>query len=61
MVELSAPAEAGETVVITRDDQPIAELKPSKRRPIGLCEGEFEVPDDFDEPLPNIVSLFEGE
>ena len=22
-----------------------------KLRPWGLCEGEFEVPDDFDEPL----------
>ncbi|BAW97619.1 hypothetical protein NIES970_25730 [[Synechococcus] sp. NIES-970] len=23
-----------------------------KLRPFGLCEGEFIVPDDFDEPLP---------
>jgi hypothetical protein len=31
-------------------------------RPYGLCEGEFSVPDDFDEPLPeHIISEFEGE
>jgi len=34
----------------------------SKRlRPFGLCAGEFTVPDDFDEPLPeNIIQEFEG-
>ena len=31
-----------------------------KARPFGLCAGEFVVPDDFDEPLPEIVELFEG-
>ncbi|HEY53604.1 MAG TPA: type II toxin-antitoxin system Phd/YefM family antitoxin [Caldilineae bacterium] len=30
-------------------------------RPFGLCAGEFAVPDDFDEPLPeDILSSFEG-
>jgi hypothetical protein len=30
-------------------------------RPFGLCAGEFTVPDDFDEPLPEeILSAFEG-
>jgi hypothetical protein len=30
-------------------------------RPIGLCAGEFVVPDDFDAPLPeDILSAFEG-
>ncbi len=30
-------------------------------RPYGLCEGDFVVPDDFDEPLPeNILQDFEG-
>jgi hypothetical protein len=29
-------------------------------RPIGLCKGEFVVPEDFDEPLPDdVLSLFE--
>ncbi len=58
-------AEAGVTVVITQADKPIAELRPistsSKQlRPFGLCAGEFIVPDDFDDPLPEeILSAFE--
>ncbi|NEO34182.1 MAG: type II toxin-antitoxin system Phd/YefM family antitoxin [Symploca sp. SIO3C6] len=57
--------EAGETVVIVRFNQPIAELRPlgsSKQlRPFGLCAGEFRTPDDFDAPLPqDILSSFEG-
>ncbi len=30
-------------------------------RPIGLCAGEFVVPDDFDAPLPDwLLDAFEG-
>ncbi len=30
-----------------------------KQRPFGLCKGEFVVPDDFNEPLPDeILDLF---
>jgi hypothetical protein len=33
----------------------------NKLRPSGLCKGEFVVPDDFNEPLPDeILALFEG-
>ncbi|MGE0083382.1 MAG: type II toxin-antitoxin system Phd/YefM family antitoxin [Desulfococcaceae bacterium] len=58
--------DVGETLLILQEDKPIAELKPvsdSKTlRPFGLCEGEFTVPDDFDEPLPeNIIKEFEGQ
>jgi antitoxin (DNA-binding transcriptional repressor) of toxin-antitoxin stability system len=57
--------EAGETFVILQADKAIAELRPissSKQlRPFGLCSGEFTVPDDFDELLPEeILSAFEG-
>jgi antitoxin (DNA-binding transcriptional repressor) of toxin-antitoxin stability system len=57
--------EAGETLVIVRDNQAIAELRPiaSRKtlRPFGLCAGEFIVPDDFDAPLPeDILNAFEG-
>lgn len=58
--------EAGETIIVVRADKPLAEIKPvgsgSKApRPAGLCAGEFMVPDDFDEPLPeDILSQFEG-
>ena len=57
--------EAGETLVIVRSSQPIAELRPIARskqlRPFGLCAGEFIVPDDFDAPLPeDLLNAFEG-
>ncbi|MGG6263827.1 type II toxin-antitoxin system Phd/YefM family antitoxin [Leptolyngbya sp. AN03gr2] len=56
--------EAGETLMIVREDLAIAELKPVQKqlRPFGLCAGEFTVPDDFDAPLPeDILSAFEGQ
>jgi hypothetical protein len=35
--------------------------QPPKRRPSGLCAGEFVFPDDFDDPLPqSILNTFEG-
>ncbi|MEO1147318.1 MAG: type II toxin-antitoxin system Phd/YefM family antitoxin [Cyanobacteria bacterium J06638_22] len=57
--------ETGETLIIFRSDQPIAELKPIAKnqqlRPFGLCAGEFTAPDDFDAPLPDdLLSAFEG-
>ncbi|MEE3715947.1 DUF2281 domain-containing protein [Tumidithrix elongata RA019] len=58
--------EAGKTFVILRADKAIAELRPlssngKQLRPFGLCAGEFTVPDDFDESLPEeILSAFEG-
>jgi antitoxin (DNA-binding transcriptional repressor) of toxin-antitoxin stability system len=57
--------EAGETLVILRSNQPIAELRPivttKQLRPFGLCAGEFIVPDDFDAPLPeDILNTFDG-
>ncbi len=33
----------------------ILEPEVAQPRPFGLCKGEFRVPDDFDEPLPNAV------
>lgn len=57
--------EAGETLVIVENGKAIAELKPIANdkplRPFGLCAGEFTVPDDFDDPLPEeLLSAFEG-
>lgn len=46
---------AGEEVVIARAGKPIARLVPFKRgraREFGIDAGTFEVPDDFNEPLP---------
>lgn len=58
--------EAGETVIILRAGEPLAELKPATptskpARPFGLCAGEFVVPANFDDPLPEgIAQEFEG-
>ena len=58
--------EAGETLIIVRAGQPVAEVKPVEARakalrPFGLCAGEFTVPEDFDAPLPeDLLSAFEG-
>ncbi|MBD2579617.1 type II toxin-antitoxin system prevent-host-death family antitoxin [Oscillatoria sp. FACHB-1406] len=58
--------EAGEVLIITQANKPIAELRPitsnKQLRPFGLCAGEFTVPDDFDAPLPEeLLSVFEGQ
>ena len=64
--ELIQLIQEGNSLILTQADQPIAEIKPitaktKKRRPIGLCEGEFTVPDDFNDPLPDdIIELFEN-
>jgi antitoxin (DNA-binding transcriptional repressor) of toxin-antitoxin stability system len=55
----------GETLVVYRDDLAVAEIRPiteSRRlRPIGLARGDFVVPEDFDDPLPDdILAGFEG-
>ncbi len=55
----------GETVVLFRDNRAVAEIRPLKAsvgpRPFGLAAGEFVVPDDFDDPLPDdLLDAFEG-
>ena len=58
--------EAGDTVIILKGGKPVAEMKPfatntDKWRPFGLCAGEFTVPEDFDEPLPEqMIEEYEG-
>lgn len=59
--------QAGETLVIVQVDKPVATIKSiemnhvQELRPFGLCAGEFRVPDDFDDPLPEeIIKQFEG-
>lgn len=54
---------AGEEVVITRRGEEIASLVPRrpKKRQLGLDEGRFVVPEDFDAPLPDdLLDAFEG-
>ena len=58
---------AGEHLVVCRDGQPVAGLRPltpsvKAPRPFGLAAGEFAVPVDFDEPLAEEILLeFEGQ
>jgi antitoxin (DNA-binding transcriptional repressor) of toxin-antitoxin stability system len=55
----------GETVVVCKDNQPVAELRPVRAagtpRPIELARGLIEIhPNAFD-PLPDdLLSAFEG-
>ncbi len=52
---LLAKVAEGEEVVIARAGKPIARLvpiAPQGRRVFGQDRGLFEVPDDFDDPLP---------
>ena len=53
--ELLRRAERGEEVTICRGAEPVARLVPvagERPRRLGIDAGLFDVPDDFDEPLP---------
>ena len=62
--ELLRRVATGEQVTITRSGEPVAMLVPIPRRPdrvLGRDAGLFEVPDDFNEPLPeDLQRAFEG-
>lgn len=52
--------EVGELLLVVKGTRAVAEIKPvpvaaAARRPFGLCAGQFVVPADFDEPLPEAV------
>ncbi|MGH2765325.1 MAG: type II toxin-antitoxin system Phd/YefM family antitoxin [Actinomycetota bacterium] len=50
---------AGEEIVIARGGRPVARLVPidglRRREPLGRDRGLYEVPEDFDAPLPDEV------
>ena len=50
---------AGEEIIIARDGRPVARLvpfhAPKGARLLGRGKGDFEVRDDFDDPLPDEV------
>jgi antitoxin (DNA-binding transcriptional repressor) of toxin-antitoxin stability system len=58
--------EAGESFLVVNDEHPLAEVRPVRApamqpRPFGLCASQFNVPADFDRPLPEeILKEFEG-
>lgn len=65
--DLLDDVERGETVVIARRNEPVAELRavPKRRktlRPWGLAKGQFVVPKSFTEPMPEeFLRAFYGE
>ena len=60
---LLARVAMGEEIVIAKAGRPVARLVPVESRPrrvLGQDEGLFEVPDDFDAPLPqDVLASFE--
>ena len=54
----------GEEIVIARAGKPVARLvpiEPKSKRVLGQDEGLFEVPEDFDAPLPDkVLALFQS-
>jgi prevent-host-death family protein len=57
---------AGEEIIIAKAGEPIARLvpfrRPKKRRSLGMDKGLFQVPENFDAPLPDdLLAIFEGE
>jgi antitoxin (DNA-binding transcriptional repressor) of toxin-antitoxin stability system len=65
--EILRRVEEGESLLVMRGEQPVAEFKPvstsrTQPRPFALCAGQFHVPPSFDQPLPeNILREFEGQ
>lgn len=58
-------AQEGEEIVIAKAGRPVARLGPlvrggTKRR-LGLLDGKFRIPDDFNRPLPDaVIAAFES-
>jgi len=58
-------AQEGEEIVIAKAGRPVARLGPLTRagtkRRLGLLDGKFRIPDDFNRPLPDaVIAAFEG-
>lgn len=58
-------AAGGEELIIAKAGKPMAKLVPigkvRRRRKLGSMAGRFQVPDDFDAPLPDdLLDGFEG-
>jgi len=64
--QLVEEAAAGEDVVIARAGRPVARLtrlqKTARKRRLGLLDGRFRIPNDFNRPLPQeVVRAFESD
>ena len=64
--QLVEAAASGQDVVIARAGRPVARLTrlsgTGRKRRLGLLDGQFRIPDDFNRPLPDdVLRAFEGE
>lgn len=63
--QLVEEAAAGRDVVIARAGRPVARLTRlagNGKRRLGLLDGRFKIPDDFNKPLPEeVLAAFEGD
>ncbi|MBI2927999.1 MAG: type II toxin-antitoxin system Phd/YefM family antitoxin [Verrucomicrobia bacterium] len=63
---LTSLIQAGAEVTIVDNGEEVAKITPAARRqqgqrPFALAKGQFEVPGDFNEPLPEeLLKTFEG-
>jgi prevent-host-death family protein len=58
-------AQKGTEFVIAKAGRPVARLGPlarrGQKRRLGLLDGRFKIPDDFNAPLPDeVLAAFEG-
>ncbi len=57
----------GETIVLCKRNEPIAEIRPlpvrsHRKRPIGLAKGQLSIPKGFFDPLPEeIIQAFHAQ
>ena len=60
--KLLARVEGGEEIVIARAGRPVARLVPVQRRTwrdfVGCLKGQFEYPEDFNDPDPELERLW---
>jgi prevent-host-death family protein len=64
--QLVAEAASGRDVVIARAGRPVARLTrlagATRKRRLGVLNGRFRIPDDFNRPLPDdVLRTFEGD
>jgi len=64
--QLVAEAASGQDVVIARAGRPVARLTrlagTTRKRRLGLLDGRFRIPDDFNRSLPDdVLRSFEGD
>ena len=64
--EYARRVQKGERIILCERNRPFAEIRPLNlssegRRPFGLAKGHIQLPDDFNEPDPEIEALFSGD